>query len=133
IPRASWAPTMWPAYRSEIGGGGLVTQSPALVGGCVWPSAWRCVYSQEMQFPQTSLARDGSGIRQLYPRVRGDTDICRRGSGVVRAGEVAPHIRFIKTGPETSRIELANAGQLAVIRGLVFTMSLESLLDRRRP
>src|ERR1700732_1817242 len=69
-----------------------------------------------MQFPQTSLARDGSGIRQLYPRVRGDTDICRRGSGVVRAGEVAPHIRFTKTGPETSRIELANAGQLTVNR-----------------
>src|ERR1700730_762579 len=55
------------------------------------------------------------------------------GSGTLRAGEVAPHIRFIKAGPETSRIELANAGQLAVIRGLVFTMSLESLLDRRRP
>jgi hypothetical protein len=41
-------------------------------------------------------------------------------------GELAPHLRFVKTGPESSRIELANADQLAVIRGLVFTMSLES-------
>src|SRR6202022_3780603 len=30
-------------------------------------------------------------------------------------------------------VELANAGQLTVNRGLIFTMSLESLLDRRRP
>src|SRR6202047_4219713 len=67
----------------------------------------------------------------LSPRARGA--VLAGGSGTLRAGEVAPHIRFIKTGPETSRIELANAGQLAVIRGLVFTMSLESLLDRRRP
>jgi hypothetical protein len=42
IPRASWVPTIWPAC--EIGGGGLVTQSPALVGGGVSPSAWPCVY-----------------------------------------------------------------------------------------
>jgi hypothetical protein len=40
---------------------------------------------------------------------------------------------FVKTGPESSRIELANAGQLTVNRGLVFTMTLESLLDLRRP
>src|SRR5580704_1230137 len=42
-------------------------------------------------------------------------------------------LRFVKTGPESSKIELANAGQLTVNRGLVFTMSLESLLDLRRP
>ena len=55
------------------------------------------------------------------------------GSGTLRTGEIAPHLRFVKTGPESSRIELANAGQLTVNRGLVFTMSLESLLDLRRP
>jgi hypothetical protein len=37
---------------------------------------------------------------------------------------------FVKTGPESSRIELA--GQLTMTRGLVFTMSLESLLDLRQ-
>src|SRR6202049_2983456 len=55
------------------------------------------------------------------------------GSGTLRTGEIAPHLRFVKTGPQSSRIELANAGQLTVNRGLVFTMSLESLLDLRRP
>src|SRR6202030_3727078 len=55
------------------------------------------------------------------------------GSGTLRTGEIAPHLRFVKTGPESSRIELANAGQLTVNRGLVFTMSLGSLLDLRRP
>jgi hypothetical protein len=42
-------------------------------------------------------------------------------------------LRFVKTGPESSRIELANAGQLTVNRGLVFTMSPKALLDLRRP
>jgi hypothetical protein len=42
-------------------------------------------------------------------------------------------LRFVKTGPESSKIELANAGQLTVNRGLVFRMSLESLLHLRRP
>ena len=55
------------------------------------------------------------------------------GSGTLRTGEIAPHLRFVKTGAESSRIELANAGQLTVNRGVVFTMSLESLLDLRRP
>ena len=60
-------------------------------------------------------------------------DALAGGSGTLRTGEIAPHLRFVKTGPESSRIELANAGQLTVNRGLIFTMSLESLLDLRRP
>src|SRR5580700_2616949 len=60
----------------------------------------------------------------LSPRARGA--VLAGGSGTLRTGEIAPHLRFVKTGPESSRIELANAGQLTVNRGLVFTMSLES-------
>jgi hypothetical protein len=69
----------------------------------------------------------------LSPRVARGA-VLAGGSGTLRTGEIAPHLRFVKTGPESSRIELANAGQLTVNRELVFTMSLESLLlDLRRP
>ena len=69
--------------------------------------------------------------RTAMPRA----DALAGGSGTLRTGEIAPHLRFVKTGPESSTIELANAGpgQLTVNRGLVFTMSLGSLLDLRRP
>jgi len=80
------------------------------------------------------FARSGDTICErefLSPRARGA--VLAGGSGTLRTGEIAPHLRFVKTGPESSRIELANAGQLTVNRGLVFTMSLESLLDLRRP
>jgi hypothetical protein len=52
---------------------------------------------------------------------------------------IAPHWRDRSTPPTCkngSRVFedwLANAGQLTVNRGLIFTMSLESLLDLRRP
>jgi len=59
----------------------------------------------------------------FYPRAREEQ--CLPASGAFRTGEIAPHLRFVKTGPESSRIELANAGQLTVNRGLVFTMSLD--------
>jgi hypothetical protein len=57
----------------------------------------------------------------LSPRAR--AAVLAGGSGTLRTGEIAPHLRFVKTGPESSRIELANAGQLTVIRGLVFTIT----------
>ena len=67
----------------------------------------------------------------LSRRARGV--LARRGSSVLRTrrGRTAPTI--CKNGSRSSRIELANASQLTVNRGLVFTMSLESLLDLRRP
>jgi hypothetical protein len=69
--------------------------------------------------------RDGAAqdavrsYRRFVPRARGA--VLAGGSGTLRTGELAPHLRFVKTGPESSRIVLANAGQLTVTRGLVFT------------
>jgi hypothetical protein len=53
----------------------------------------------------------------FYPLARARAVLA--GGPGMRTGEIAPHLRFVKTGPESSRIELANAGQLTVNRGLV--------------
>jgi hypothetical protein len=52
----------------------------------------------------------------FYPLARARGSTCRRGYGVLRTGKAAPHLRFVKKGvAASSRIELADTGQLTVI------------------
>jgi len=51
----------------------------------------------------------------LSPRAR-EGSACPRGYGVLRTSKAAPHLRFERKGvAASSRIELADTGQLTVI------------------